>query len=239
MPVDYSIIIPAYNEEDFLPATLERVREVMERIDYKGEIIVADNNSTDRTAEIAESFGAKVVFEPHRQISRNRNTGARASEGRFLIFLDADTLIEENLLLDSLKALESGEVCAGGTTVRMDSDKKAVTRTVNFWNFLSRRMHWACGAYVFCLREAFESVGGFSEEVYISEEIFLSRKLRKWGKPKGLKMIIFDKQIQSSARKVEWYTLAQTLKMLLMIFIFPFLIRSRWACGYWYERPKK
>ncbi len=239
MPVDYSIVIPAYNEEAFLPATLERAREVMARVPFKGELIVADNNSTDRTAEIAESFGAKVVFEPHRQISRNRNTGARASEGRYLVFLDADTSIDEDLLTRSLEALESGRVCAGGTTVRMDSEKRTVTCALWFWNGLSRRMRWACGAYVFCLREAFESVGGFNERVYISEEIFLSRKLRKWGKARGLEMVIFDGRIESSARKVEWFTLGQTARLLLMLTLFPLLIRSRWACGYWYERPKK
>ena len=62
--VDYSIIVPAFNEEELLPATLTRLREAMERVSrLSGELIVTDNGSDDRTAEIAASFGAKVVSE--------------------------------------------------------------------------------------------------------------------------------------------------------------------------------
>jgi glycosyltransferase involved in cell wall biosynthesis len=86
--IDYSIIIPAYNEEDYLPHTLEHLIRAMKAfIRYKGEIIVTDNNSTDSTASIAKKYGARVVFEGHRQISRSRNTGAKAAHGKYLIFV--------------------------------------------------------------------------------------------------------------------------------------------------------
>jgi glycosyltransferase involved in cell wall biosynthesis len=85
MPVDYSIIIPAYNEESYLADTLTVLQKAMMDIPLNGEIIVTDNNSTDRTAEIAKTAGAKVVFEPVNQISRARNTGARHAEGRYLV----------------------------------------------------------------------------------------------------------------------------------------------------------
>ena len=76
---DYSIIIPAYNEEDYLPLTLENVKDAMASISgYSGEIIVTDNNSTDRTSEVASDYGARVVFQQHRQIALSRNTGGRS-----------------------------------------------------------------------------------------------------------------------------------------------------------------
>ena len=85
----FSIIIPAFDEEAFLPATLSILKAAMNSVAESGEVIVADNNSTDRTAEIAREHGARVVFEPENQIARARNAGARAAsaESDWLIFL--------------------------------------------------------------------------------------------------------------------------------------------------------
>ena len=95
---DYSVIIPAYNEELHLPETLRNLQKAMEAVTpLRGEIIVVDNNSTDRTAEIAHDAGARVVFEAHNQISRARNCGGRAANSRNLIFLDADTIIRPEI----------------------------------------------------------------------------------------------------------------------------------------------
>src|SRR5882672_352802 len=71
-----SVVVPAFNEERLLPGSLLSIRAAMEgfaRFGWKSELIVCDNNSTDRTAEIAKSAGAEVVFEPVNQISRARN----------------------------------------------------------------------------------------------------------------------------------------------------------------------
>ena len=69
MKVIYSIIIPAFNEELFLPDTLAHLQIAMDKIEDKAELIVVDNNSTDDTAKIAEKYGARVVFEKVNQIS--------------------------------------------------------------------------------------------------------------------------------------------------------------------------
>ncbi|MDP6450516.1 MAG: glycosyltransferase, partial [Lentisphaeria bacterium] len=110
---DYSIIIPAYNEAELLPATLERVNAVVAEITtHRGEIVVTDNDSTDSTGEIARRHGARVIEEPIRQIARARNAGGKHSCGRYLIFVDADTLITAELLRQSLAALDGGD-CVG------------------------------------------------------------------------------------------------------------------------------
>ena len=93
MLVKYSIIVPAFNEEVFLPKTLATICEVMKEIEIPGEIIVVNNNSTDGTATIPERYGAKVIFEPKNQISRARNSGAKVAKGDYLIFIDAKKFI--------------------------------------------------------------------------------------------------------------------------------------------------
>ena len=87
--IDYSIIIPAYKEEEYLPDTLESLKAAMDHLSgLRGEVIVTDNNSTDRTAVVAQKYGARVVFEEHRQISKARNTGAKNALGKYFIFIE-------------------------------------------------------------------------------------------------------------------------------------------------------
>ena len=77
-----SVIIPAWNEEQLLPACLESVRMAFAaRPDLRPEVIVVDNNSTDGTAALANAAGARVVFEAKNQIARARNTGAAVATG--------------------------------------------------------------------------------------------------------------------------------------------------------------
>ncbi|MCH8319707.1 MAG: glycosyltransferase, partial [Acidobacteria bacterium] len=76
----FPIIIPAYDEEAWLPATLGSVREEMEAVGLRGEVIVVDNNSTDKTAQVASDYGASVIFEPVNQISPYRGVKNRSSD---------------------------------------------------------------------------------------------------------------------------------------------------------------
>jgi glycosyltransferase involved in cell wall biosynthesis len=119
--IDYSVIIPAYNEESFLPETLVSLKSAMADIQQQGEIIIVDNDSTDSTADIAKKNGTRIVFEPFRQIARARNTGAKAAKSAFLVFLDADTLLPSPLLKQAITLLESGTSCGGGTLLSFDS----------------------------------------------------------------------------------------------------------------------
>ena len=135
----YSIIIPAYNEQVWLPKTIISVRKAMAAVKMDGELIVVDNNSNDNTAAIANYYGAEVVFESINQISRARNTGARHSRGKFLIFLDADTLLSEELLLSALEQLSSGKCCGGGALVGFnEAIPKIIRWGVRFWNGFSK-----------------------------------------------------------------------------------------------------
>ena len=239
MSPDYSIIVPAYNEERWLPDTLASLQQAMASVELAGELIVVNNNSTDATAAVAEQHGAQVVFEGYNQISRARNAGAHVAQGRYLLFVDADTHIPAELLAQAIDNLESGRCCGGGTTVRFDTEPGAAEGVgLAVWNSLSRSLKLAAGCFVYCRRDAFEAVGGFSEAVYASEEIWLSRKLRRWGKGWGQAFcIVTGHPAQSSGRKMEWFSTWQQALLLLMVLLFPFFVRFKRLCGFWYNRP--
>lgn len=237
---DFSIIVPAYNEETCLPETLEHLNLIVKKVPQNGEIIVTDNNSTDNTGKIAKEYGAAVVFEGHRQIARSRNAGANISRAKYLFFVDADTMISEKLLATSLNLLEEGAVCGGGALARFtpgSSNHRLMDSVVTLWDTFSKAFKWACGAYIFCRRDAFNDIGGFDERFYASEEIHFSRSLNKWAKKRNKQFVILDQYIETSARKLQWFGIWELLKMNLPVMLFPFLLRSRRFCRMWYTRP--
>ena len=118
-----SIVIPAFNEERLLGESLAQIKSAagaFTKIGWEVELIVCDNNSTDRTAEIARAAGAMVVFEPINQIARARNSGAAAATGDWLVFVDADSHPSAELLADVAEQIISGQCLAGGATIRLD-----------------------------------------------------------------------------------------------------------------------
>ncbi|MDR3460585.1 MAG: glycosyltransferase [Verrucomicrobiae bacterium] len=118
-----SIVVPAFNEEKLLGETLAQIKlagGAFAQIGWESELIVCDNNSHDRTAEIARAAGATVVFEPVNQISRARNSGAAAATGDWLVFVDADSHPGAELFADLAKEIQSGTCFAGGATICWD-----------------------------------------------------------------------------------------------------------------------
>lgn len=240
MSVDYSIIVPAFNEQLYLTATLESLNDAMQQQRLEGEVIVVDNNSTDATAVIAEQSGATVVFEKINQISRARNSGAGKARGHYLIFVDADTHVSTELLAAALDRLEGGVCCGGGVRVDFDHLPSNASRIgLLAWNSLAARLHLAAGCFVYARADAFSDVGGFSEAVYASEEIWFSRRMRQWGKARGQKFCIIGEHAAiSSGRKLEWFGPWQQAGLLMLVLFFPFFVRFKRLCGFWYKRPE-
>lgn len=232
-----SIVVPAHDEALTLPATLIALREALAETGRRGEIIVVDNASEDATAEIARAHGATVVVEPHRQISRARNRGAREARQPYLLFVDADTWPPAALLERALAELDAG-ACGGGAVIAFDRAPNALYRRgPGLWNALSRHLHWAAGCFVFARRDAFEAIGGFDERVYAGDEVTLSRRLRRWGRAHQRSFVVIeDPPVVTSARKAQWYTPTQHLLMMLLAFV-PFALRSRRLMWFWYQRP--
>ncbi len=236
-----SVLIPAYNEEELIRGVIDSVHASFSAVGFKAyEVVVCDNNSTDRTAVIAEEAGARLVFEPHNQIAKARNAAATQARGEWLIFLDGDTFLNPKLLQVTIEALQAGRICAGGAVVSFDRpDSGLITRALTrFWNTISARLGVAAGSYVYCLRAAWADVGGFDEQVYAGEELFFSRKLKRWAKKHGMRFHVFASHpVITSARKLDWYGQGELLRRFLRMVIQPNAIKRREACGLWYERP--
>jgi glycosyltransferase involved in cell wall biosynthesis len=238
--VKISVIIPAFNEEKLIAATLGVVQEAADSFSRRGwttEIIVCDNNSTDATAALARAAGAQVVFEPVNQIGRARNTGAAAAAGDWLIFVDADSRPTAELFAQVAGQIEAGRCLAGGSTARFDKGGFVINCATGAWNALSRSMRWMAGSFIFCEREAFAAVGGFNLELFASEEIDLSKKLKKlaweWGREV---VILHGHPLLTSSRKIRLYTFREMLGMTLRAVFTPRkTLTSRARCNYWYD----
>ena len=242
MPLAYSIIVPAYNEAAELPSTLSSIRAAMEAVSHEGECIVVDNNSTDSTSTVAQAHGADlVVQEPINQIARARNAGATKASGRFLVFIDADTRIQPQLLGDALHRLEQTSCVGGGSVIKFESEVGVIGRIgIGAWEHISKFARIAAGSFIFCRREAFEAVGGYDESLYASEEVRFSRLIKKWGKSNGLGFVILDSApALTSARKLNWYSGPQILGWIALMILMPVAVRSRKLCSFWYDRPKE
>lgn len=233
----FSVVIPAFNEELLLADTLARVNLAAAALDGTWELIVCDNNSTDRTAEIARAAGATVVFEPHNQISRARNRGASVATGEWLVFIDADSIPSPGLLKDMEAAASSGEVLAGGSTIAPDSSSFGYRTSIRGWNIVSRLTHWAAGSFIYCQRSAFEEIGGFSEELYASEELDLFTRLKKLAREKGKRIAILHRHpLHTSDRKVRLYGWSALFRATGRFIVSPRQsLRDPAACFPWYD----
>lgn len=179
-----SVIIPAHNEEVFLPATLE----ALARQDYPHyEVIVVANGCKDRTAEVAEGRCTTVIDLPSRGLGPARNTGARAARGELLLFLDADTLLEPDGL--STIAAQFTRECAMGTLKGLPDSKKASYKVIYFFkNFIHKtHVHHGSSGVILCWKDHFEAVGGFNNDLYLRENSDLMKKLRPFGRYKYIR----------------------------------------------------
>ena len=238
--MNISIIIPAFNEERLLGASLGKIRTAAAAFGRRGwavELIVCDNNSTDRTAEIARAAGATVVFEPVNQIARARNCGAAAATGDWLVFVDADSHPSAELFDDVAGQILAGRCLAGGCTLRLDEYFFAAALVTKFWNLVSRTGRLLAGSFIFCETAAFRELGGFSTELFAAEEIEFSKRLKKLAAEKGRTLVILHRHpLVTSARKVRLYSGREHLGfMARAIFRQRRTLTSRQASYLWYD----
>jgi|ERR1043166_487234 glycosyltransferase involved in cell wall biosynthesis len=238
--VKISIVIPAFNEEKLLAETLHRVQQSSQAFADRGwkvELIVCDNNSTDSTASIARDHGARVVFEACNQISRARNCGAAAASGDWLVFIDADSRPTPELFADVGAVITAGKSVAGGVTVRFDHAALAGRLVMKFWNGISRTLKWCAGSFIFVEANAFRSLGGFSEELFASEEIDFSQRAKKLGRALGRSVVILHRHpLETSARKLKLYSTRQHFRIFWKAtFRMRQTLTNREDCHIWYD----
>ncbi len=201
------------------------------------ELIVCDNNSTDKTSALALAAGATVVFEPVNQIGRARNQGAAAASGDWLVFVDADSHPSAELFGEVADAIFSGQYLYGGATIKLDGQHRAANVMTGFWNLISRVKKFAAGSFIFCEAAAFRGIGGFDTRFFASEEIDLSQRLKKAARAAGKKGVIFYRHpVLSSSRKVRLYSRRELVSFILRASFSPRrTVRDQKACYAWYD----
>lgn len=192
-----SFVVPAYNEAQYIGRTLESIHESARATAEQYEIIVVDDASSDATREIALRGGARVIGVEHRQIAATRNAGARSAAGELLFFVDADTQVPAETLRQALRVMRGG-AAGGGSCVRFDGRFPLHFKAL-IWasGVLSRATRLAFGCFLFCRKDAFDTVGGFDETLFASEELALSRALKRRGR-----FVILRQSVTTSGRKL-------------------------------------
>src|SRR3989339_320637 len=141
----FSVVIPAYNEEKTLSECIVCARKQSGNFDY--EIIVVDNNSTDRTVEIARGLGVIVVEEKRQGVGWARRAGTAAVTGDLILHLDADTHLPPDYLQQVCARFASDPklVCVGGQMVYYDAPRWLnVLRVFVHYSlgFVARTLSW-------------------------------------------------------------------------------------------------
>ncbi|MBI5621028.1 glycosyltransferase [Candidatus Gottesmanbacteria bacterium] len=196
-----SVIIPALNEEKYLPQTLASVNALDRRPD---EIIVVDAQSEDKTAAIAKSYGAKIVSVDRRSIGYSRNKGLEAAMGDIVAFTDADTILQHNWLSSILSLLEKHKAVGVFGGFRVPDGPWWYRLYINvfqpFANTLTYaifRIPFATGQNMAFYRKNAVSAGGFPEDFKIAEDIEIARRVMSTGP------IVFNQQfyVMASGRR--------------------------------------
>src|SRR2546423_3339421 len=183
----FSVIIPAYNEEQYLPRLLKSIE--LARSNYSGgrgeiEVIVADNDSSDATAEIAREHGARAVHVEKRPIAAARNGGERASRGEILCFIDADSAIHPQTFDAIDRAMGSGRYIWGVTGATME--RMSLPLFITYWLFMPMVLLTGLDTGLsFCRREEFEAGGGFAGTRIYAEELKFPFAPRRLGRAPG------------------------------------------------------
>lgn len=233
-----SIVIPAYNESDYLGDTLAAVRKAAASYAGPVEIIVVDNNSTDDTAKIAADGGAIVVFESKNQIARARNAGAAVATGDCIVFVDADTRLEGDILSKVAGNLAAGAI-GGGAWVEPDMKGPSRLLLKYLVNFVLMLDNVTVGPFLYCEREAFLRTGGFDEEFYAAEEFVLAKQMQTEGRRlnKPWKIIRHDKahRVVTSGRRLgRWGGLEMAFRNAHLLWRSGKKLRQKDQCSYWY-----
>ncbi len=220
-----SVIIPALNEA----ATIDRTLCRLEGVDHL-EVIVVDGGSTDKTADLAGSRGAKVVpSNPGKSVQMN--TGASAATGDVLVFLHADTILPQqfNKLIGS--ALNQKGVAAGAFRLTIDSAAAGIRFIERMADLRSRYLQLPYGDQALFMRKTiFEEIGGFPE-MPIMEDFILVRRLRRKGK-----IVIMPEAVITSPRRWLHFGILRTWLVNQMIIIAFYLGISPERLARWYRR---
>lgn len=238
-----SLVIPAYNEENYLGATIANVKHAMSEYrkqhpESDVELIVVNNNSTDNTEQVARDLGATVVFEKKNQIAASRNAGGKVAGGEIVAFLDADDHVSSNIFVVIDEVMSSGKYIGGGAKIIQEKFSPAVLFFHIIFEILSHVSGTSAGI-IYLHKSTFNRMGGFDETYFAGEEGFFLVKLKKLGKLEGKKLCRIRKgYVIKSTRKYRMLSSFDLAWNSLKFLVNPNRCKNKKACHIWYEIDK-
>src|SRR5947207_8989960 len=208
MPTDFrqTLVIPAHNEEALLPRLLDTVEVARARYSFGPEaidVVVADNASTDRTAEIAAARGCRVAPVAKRAIAAARNGGAAQARSPILAFIDADSQIHPETFNGIERALADSRIVGGATGVTLERWSLALAATYAAIIPLVLVTGMDAGV-VFCRRSDFTEIGGYDERLLVAEDVAFLWALKRLRRSRGQRLTrLRSMKSVASTRKVD------------------------------------
>ena len=181
--IKVSVIVPAHNEEKYVERCIGSVKQAASQVKCGVEVIVVCNRCTDRTAELAEARGARVVNDESRCIATVRNAGIAAARGKVIMTIDCDNRMTEDTIREVLGMLNSGRYIGGGAPLRFERYSLALRLN----DLMCRAGFGITGLYCgifWAEKRTFDAIGGFAEKK-AGEDIATAKALRAYGKRLG------------------------------------------------------
>jgi glycosyltransferase involved in cell wall biosynthesis len=193
----------------------------MESLAGECELIVVDNESTDHTREIAETYAAKIVTESVKNIGAIRNTGAKSANGDVFVFFDADTFITEDLLTVIDEKMGDPKCFGGAVDVDYGNFERPWLRFMKrAWKFWGPVFNMKQGAAQFFRRDVLDALGGYDERIYLGEDIDIYWRATKYAKQNLGKLEFIDEpKVITSTRRFDKMSLWDTMVLTHPVFI--------------------
>lgn len=216
MNTAFTVVIPAYNEEKYIGKCLRAVRNAAKYVAPDNvEIIVVANRCTDRTADIARRYGARVITNEDRCIAAVRNAGIKAAKGKIIVTIDADSRMTKYSLAEIRFKLESRKYVGGGTNPKFDRMSLGIAAStlyvaLNLIPVMLKNGGYLSGAMFWFNRSDFDAIGGFDETLVSLEDMDFAKRMKAHGKKSGRKYGTLKKSyVLTSSRKFDefgdWY----------------------------------
>jgi glycosyltransferase involved in cell wall biosynthesis len=222
-----SIIIPAFNEANYLGGTLASLHQaktlLFEKLNIAVEIIVVDNGSTDSTVKVACAYGAAVAEETRHNVATVRNAGARLAHGDVLVFVDADTIVPEKLLCRIVEVMSEPTYLGGAIDTDYRPAKLVSKIHLRAWRIIGKLTGMAQGATQFCRKDVLFALDGYDESLYMGEDVDFYWRLKQFARRRNRRVrFIDDERVVPSTRRFDqdaiWRNLIWTNPLFILMF---------------------
>ena len=199
---DVTVVIPAHNEEKYVARCIRSIKKSAANFGGTVEMIVVCNRCTDKTAQIAEKNGARVLFNEDRCIALVRNTGIKSARGRIVMTIDCDNRMTKGTISEVYHLIKSGKYIGGGANMRFERYSVPLWLNDMMCRIGFRLTGLYCGIF-WAEKSTFDAIGGFVDKRAM-EDAATAKMLRNYGKKSGRKYTVLKKNyLINSTRKYD------------------------------------